>query len=370
MQFTVRTTQLREALSKVVNLVEKKTTRPILSYTKFRIGNESIDISATDLELSAKFVIHTSNNVQGEFCLNGKNLFEILQVLPDGEILFEINDENTLFLSLGEIKYKLLIYKSDDFPHLTFENVENSFLLPANHINTIVNKTAFAVSQDETRLYFSGIFLQDIEGQLRSVACDGHRLSLLDTKVPLENITPLINGIIIPKRGISELKKLADSYSDLEVKMSVDESFIYFSANNEYFFSIRLIAREYPNYQTVIPTKFAQTVRIDKNKFLDAVKRIKIMSHEKTNAVKIKLQNEEMLLSANHPSLGDAFEKIPLEFSGKQIEFGFNAKYLIDGLNAIDGEELILDYNNELTPVIIRSDKHSEYLGMIMPLRL
>lgn len=370
MEFNVITSNLREAIGKVISVVDKKNTRPILTYTKIILSSNQIEILATDLEVSAKIKIDTNSQSQGEFCVNAKNLYDILQVLPEGEIQFKLNDDNNLDIHLNEIHYKLLVYKSEDFPHLTFENIENQFQLKAEKLLEIIQKTSYAISNDETRLYLNGIYFQDIEGKLRAVATDGHRLALLNTEVTTNFSENLINGIIIPKKGINELKKIAETYHQDEIKISVDESFMFVNAQDKYFLSIRLIAREYPKYQAVIPNKTTYCVRIEKEVFLNAAKRIKIMSNEKSNGVRVKLDASKMTLSANHPSLGNAFETISTEYDGNEMEIGFNAKYLIEALNIIQDTEVILEINNELSPVIIRADKMPNYLSIIMPLKL
>ena len=180
----------------------------------------------------------------------------------------------------------------------------------------------------------------------------------------------MINGIIIPKKGVFEIKKLAESYPSKKVTISVDESFMYINAEDEYFLSIRLIAREYPKYQAIIPSKTTYVVNVERSSFFDAVRRIKIMSNEKSNGLRIQIKEKEMTITANHPSLGDAQETIPVDFNGNPMEVGFNAKFLLDSLQTIEEGEISLELNNELSPVIIRSNSVPNYLGIIMPLKL
>jgi len=366
----VCTEELKNALNKVLSVVDKKNSRPILTYTLFHAKGSTLELSATDLEVSTKVTIETNVEKEGKFCVNAKNIFDILKELPSSDIELILNEnENTLKLNCGDIHYSLLIYKSDDFPHLVFGGDDNSFNLNAEQVLSIINKTSYAILNDETRLHLNGIFLQEVEGKLRAVATDGHRLSLFETILSQPNNNTLINGIIIPKKGVYELKKIAESHPNKSVTVSVDDSFLYASTDN-YFISIRLIAREYPKYQAVIPNKTSFTMVADKNTFADAVRRIKIMSNEKSNGVRVHLNNTEITIMANHPSLGDAQEKIPVEYNGKEMEIGFNAKYLIDTIYTFDEGDITLELNNELSPVIIRSSTQPNYLGIIMPLKL
>ena len=219
-------------------------------------------------------------------------------------------------------------------------------------------------------MYLNGIFLQETDSKLRAVATDGHRLSIYDSDLSQTQIDTLVNGIIIPKKGVHELKKISESYPESVLKLSVDDSFMYVSADDTYFLSIRLIAREYPKYQAVIPNKTSFMLKTDKNIFLDAVKRIRIMSNEKSHGVRLQLTNSELILSANHPSLGDARETIAVSYDGNELEIGFNAKYLIDTLSSLEEGEIQFEINNELSPVILKSETIPNYLGVIMPLKL
>ena len=212
--------------------------------------------------------------------------------------------------------------------------------------------------------------MQELDSKLRTVAIDGHRLALLDLHNFNSGNTSLRDGVIIPRKGIVEIKKIADSFEDADLTISLDESFLYLNANDEYFLSVRLIAREYPKYQTVIPAKTSFTMKVDKESLLNAVKRIKILSNEKTNGIKLGVQAETLTISANHPSLGHAKEELPISYSGEEIEIGFNAKYMIETLAVLENDEIIFEFNNELSPVICRSETEPDFLGIIMPLKL
>ncbi len=208
------------------------------------------------------------------------------------------------------------------------------------------------------------------ESKLRAVAIDGHRLALLDTHEFIGENKFLSDGVIVPRKGISELKKIAETFPDDEVSISLDDSFMFVNARNEYYLSIRLIAREYPKYQTVIPSKTTNRFHIDRNAVLNAVKRIKILSNEKTNGVKFNIQKNELIISTNHPALGQAVETLPIVYDGKATEIGFNAKYLIESLMVLNETDVTFEFNNELSPVVVKADDLPEFLGIIMPLKL
>lgn len=367
----VHSEEFRDGIGKVLSVVDKKNSRPILTYTLITAKNNQLELSATDLEVSAKVIIDASVEKEGNFCVNAKNLSDILRELPNDVLKIEIpENENILKITCKDIHFSLLVYKNDDFPHLAFENKNSEFTLSSESMLDIINKTFHAISNDETRLFLNGIYLQEVESKLRVVATDGHRLSLVDTDIENSTLDNLVNGIIIPKKGVYELKKIAETFSDKNIKISVDDSFMYVNAEEKYFLSVRLIAREYPKYQAVIPSKTSFTLKADKNLLFDAVRRIKIMSNEKSNGVRVKLEGRDMVVMANHPSLGNARETIQVDYDGKDMEIGFNAKYLMDTLSTLNDGEVVFELNNELSPVVIKSQLMPNYLGIIMPLKL
>lgn len=370
MKFSIQSQTLRDAINKILTVVDRKNSRPILTNCLITTENNKLTVIATDLEVSAKLILDAEIHNPGSFCINTKSISEILKELPDADIDLEINDNNVLKLNCNNINYSLLITNADEYPTLAFENKNKSFTLKANQVLNIINKTSHAISTDETRLYLNGIYLQLIDNKLRAVAIDGHRLALLDTNEFIGETSNLSDGVIIPRKGINELKKLADSFIDSDITLSLDDSFLYVNAKDKYLLSVRLISRDYPKYQTVIPNKTSFAITLDRKSLLDAVKRIRILSNEKTNGIKLAINHTNITLSANHPSLGNATETINVSYEGDPIEIGFNAKYLIESLSVFDDSEIIFEFNNELTPVIIKSDDLPEFLGIIMPLKL
>jgi len=370
MKLTIQAHVLREAINKVLSVVDKKNSRPILTNCLIRSVGQKLELIATDLEVSAKILLDAKIEQEGSFCINSKNIGDILRELPNEDMVLSVDNSNLLNLNCKNISYSLLVISADEFPQLSFQNQSAEFRLKAKQISHIINKTSHAISTDETRLYLNGIFLQMTDGKLRSVAIDGHRLALLDTAEFLGDNKYLIDGVIVPRKGISELKKIAETYPEEDIALSLDDSFMFVNARNEYYLAIRLIAREYPKYQTVIPAKTTNRFHIDRNAVLNAVKRIKILSNEKTNGVKLNVQPGELIISTNHPALGNATEKLPINYDGKGTEIGFNAKYLIDTLSVLNESDVTFEFNNELSPVVVKAEDLPEFLGIIMPLKL
>ncbi|GAB4404904.1 MAG: DNA polymerase III subunit beta [Bacteriovoracaceae bacterium] len=362
---------LREAINKILTVVDKKNSRPILTYALINTSQAFIEISATDLEVSAKVKIEATCDLSGSFCVNAKNISDILRELPNTELVLSLNEnENLLNIDCGSIHFSVLIHKNEDFPQLYFGDFKDSIHIEARNVLNLVNKTSYAISSDETRLFLNGIFLQYTDSKLRAVATDGHRLSLFDTELTAKPNEYLTNGIILPKKGVQELKKLAESNPDDIIKLAVDESFLYAAIGENYCISARLIAREYPKYQAVIPSKTSYSLGLEKSKFAEAVRRIKTMSNEKSNGVRVRLGDKKMSIAANDPTKGEAEEPLDIDYSGKELEIRFNAKYLLESLSVLEDEDISIDFNNEVSPVVLKSTKDHNYLGIIMPLKM
>jgi DNA polymerase-3 subunit beta len=370
MKITIQSQILRDAINKVLSVVDKKNSRPILTNCLLKSQGQKLELIATDLEVSAKIILNAKIEKEGSFCINSKNIADILRELPNDDVVLSVENNNLLNLTCKNISYSLLITSTDEYPQLSFQNQNSEFRLKTKQVAHIINKTSHAISTDETRLYLNGIYLQITDGKLRSVAIDGHRLALLDTHEFIGENKYLADGVIVPRKGISELKKIADSYPEDEVIISLDDSFMFVNARNEYLLSIRLIAREYPKYQTVIPSKTTNRFVIDRNAILNAVKRIKILSNEKTNGIKLNILKNELVITTNHPALGQATETLPISYDSKATEIGFNAKYLIESLSVLNETDVTFEFNNELSPVVIKADDLPEFLGIIMPLKL
>jgi len=371
MKINIQSQVLRDGLNKVLTVIDKKNSRPILTNCLINSFSDHIELIASDLEVMAKIKIPAQVSETGNFCINTKNIFDIVRELPDAEMQLDINQEsNLLNLTCKKINYSLLITNAEDYPQVNFQNTGEGFKLKSEDLFRIISKTSHSISTDETRINLNGIYLQKLDSKLRAVAIDGHRLALLDIHNFDSDNQSLVDGVIIPKKGIIELKKIAENNLESDLLISLDESFMYINSNDNYFLSIRLIAREYPKYQTVIPSKTVNTMTVERSALFDAVKRIRILSNEKTNGIKSILTKNQLTIAANHPSLGHATEVLPVDYDGEDIEIGFNAKYMLDSLQVLDVNEIIYEFNNELSPVVIRSNEEPDFLGIIMPLKL
>lgn len=371
MRLSIQTLLLKNALSRLSVIAEKKTSRPFLNNIQITVYQNTIELSATDTEVSSRIVVPANVEKEGSFCVNARNISEILRGFPDTLVELKIEEkENLLKIHCETIDFSIIIFSTSEYPQLVFSNDRECFQFSSSKLLESINKTFHAISTDETRLYLNGLFFQQIENKLRIVSTDAYRLALTEYDFLNSSFEFLENGIIVPKKGVLALKHLMEEYTDGHVSISIDESFLYASINSKEFLSIRLIAREYPKYQAFIPNKVTYSAVLDRDLFLNAVKRIKIMSDEKTHGIRAKLLKNEMQISASHPDLGTASEKIAVDYNGKEMELGLNAKFLVDALSVFQDGDVILELNNEFGPILVKSFSSPEFLGLIMPLKI
>lgn len=371
MKVVVNGATLRDHFNKILTVVDKKNSRPILAHCMVVATPDYLELVATDLEVAAKVRVPAQIEKTGAFCINAKNFFDILREMPNDSIHLELDEEkNLLKLRCNEIYFSLLIFKADDFPQLSFEGKNGKFKLNSSVFQLIIGKISHAISQDETRPFLSALYLEQLESSLRAVATDSHRLALISVPTEQEENPILQGGIIIPKKGVSEIKKLSDYCLDEDLEVAVDNSFIYISSGDRYFLSVRLIARDYLPFESVISIRTLYKMTVEKNPLLNSAKRIKTLASERSNGIKFSLCQDELILSANRPSLGDASETIPIKYDGPDLDISFNAKYLIEVLSIFEAGEVVFEFGHDAGPIHVRSSELPSFLGVIMPIKL
>lgn len=371
MQIVLPANILKDALNKIFSVVDRKSSRPILTNCLFHVQNNKLTISAMNSEISAQVHIGIQSEDEKKFCINAKNIFDIIREMPDRPIFLYFDNESQLLqIKCEKIQFSLNVSDAEEFPMLPFHNQNESFFVNSSDLLNILTAISHSISLDETRLYLNGIFVKKVNEKLRSVATDGHRLALLETSRLRGSNEFLDEGFIIPKKGVLELKKMADSYPDQDIECKLSESLLCVSANDEYFLATRLIAREYPKYEAVIPKQIMHTVKAKKNNLLMALKRIKLLAQEKSHGIKLNLSPGQLTISSNHQALGTATETIEVEYEGSNVELGFNANYLIESVSVLKDDSVEFGFNNELGPITIKSPENDGYLGIVMPLKL
>ena len=375
MEFKINSTDLLKALSHIHGIVEVRHTLPILSNIILEAKDDKLILSSTNLDIYCSDKIKAEVLQSGEVSVSAVTFFEIIKRLPSGsEVLMIMEEgENEIRLTCGRSKFNLSTLKTDDFPIISDSDLSTNIVLSADELIRIIDKTKFAVSNEETRYYLNGIFLHKAERNsiqfLRAVATDGHRLAQYD--IPLPQGAEDITGIIIPKKTIYELRKVLDDANG-DVSVSLNENKIKFSFNDLKVVS-KVIDGTFPDYTKVIPQKNDKNFKTNNSDLKNAIDRVSAVAaneESKSKAIKFCIENNSLSLSVESQSKGSANEMIDVNYSGDKVDIGFNSKYIIDICNEVDGDEISISLSDSISPAIILDKTDENLFFVLMPMRI
>ena len=375
MEFKINSTDLLKALSHIHGIVEVRHTLPILSNIILEAKDDKLILSSTNLDIYCSDKIKAEVLQSGEVSVSAVTFFEIIKRLPSGSEVLMImeEDENEITLTCGRSKFNLSTLKTDDFPIISDSDLSTNFVLSADELIRVIDKTKFAVSNEETRYYLNGIFLHKAERNsiqfLRAVATDGHRLAQYD--IPLPQGAEDITGIIIPKKTIYELRKVLDDANG-DVSVSLNENKIKFSFNDLKVVS-KVIDGTFPDYTKVIPQKNDKNFKTNNSDLKNAIDRVSAVAaneESKSKAIKFCIENISLSLSVESQSKGSANEMIDVNYSGDKVDIGFNSKYIIDICNEVDGDEISISLSDSISPAIILDKTDENLFFVLMPMRI
>jgi len=371
MQFNINKEIFLKGLTKVQGIIEKRHTIPILANVLIEAKKDEILITATDLEVGIKSRYPSNVLKEGKITVSAKKLFEIIKEFPNKEIQFISKSNYWVEITCGKSIFNLVGLSPEEFPKFPDLNIDNSEL-KSSIFSEMIDKTIFSVSNDETKFNLTGIFIKsdfnNLDNNIVFVSTDGHRLSLIERNLTSSLDEKFKEGFILPKKGISEIRKLID---DPEEILNIGISDNNFSVSNEFTTLImRMVDGDFPDFKRVIPEKTANTALINRDLFLHALRRISVLSSEKSKGIRVGLSKDCLLLSSSNPDLGDAKEEIDVIYDGSEISIGFNARYVIDILQAIEDENIVFYLKDNISPGLIQPEKDENYLAVVMPMRL
>jgi DNA polymerase-3 subunit beta len=377
MKFEIDKREFIKGLGLMQSLAGRKTTLPILSHILLEWDKNSLYLTGTDLETGICEELTATIHQKGKASVSSKKLYEIVKELPDETIHIEKKENQWITLQCGKSIFNLAGLDPDEFPSLPTYQEENFSMVSTRLIREMIEKTVFAASNEESRYHLNGVlFAHTKQGEkeiLRMVATDGHRLSLVDREnQKIRGIEE--KGIIIPKKGILEIKKIIGDRGGEE------EMGVYFNSTHGFFKMgrsltvIRLIDGEFPEYEQVIPKGNDKKLVIAKEKMSSSLRRVSTMTSERIEGVKFSLKKNLVEMSSTHQDFGDAKEDVEVVYEGPSLQIGFNARYLIEALSVIDSEEVVLELKDEGSPGILKPSPFppgsSNQLCIIMPMRL
>ena len=372
MKVTIERSALSKALGHVQSVVERRNTIPILSNVLLQADGGALTMTATDLDIEISEEAPADVVDSGGTTVSALTLFEIVKRLPDGaQVRLELSkEEGRLQVSAGRSQFSLAVLPDDDFPSLTTDDLDTQFSMPTDDLRRLLQKTRFAMSQEETRYYLNGVYFHaHNDGDaplLRAAATDGIRMARLDA--PLPDGAGGMPGVIVPRKAILELSRLLEDGED-KVSIAVSPAKIRFSFGAGRLTS-KLIDGSFPDYERVIPKGNTNILRVETKDFAQAVDRVSTVSADKTRSIKIALDADNLRLAVNNPEAGSALEELSVDYGGEPLEIGFNARYLLDVAQQVDGETATFQFADPSSPTVIVDEEDTRALYVLMPLRV
>ena len=359
MKLVIERAVLLRSLSHAQSVVERRNTIPILSNILLGAEDNSLALTATDMDLTIVEQVDARVEQAGATTAPAHTLYDIVRKLPDGsEVELSLDaDGGQLSIRSGRSNFSLATLPKEDFPSPGGGELPHNFRLQAAEAMNLVDRTRFAISTEETRYYLNGIYLHagtnDGLDVLRAVATDG---------------AESIPGVIVPRKTVGELRKLIEGSED-SVEIGLSETRIRFNFGRSELTS-KLIDGTFPDYERVIPVGNDKVMEVDCRSFREAVDRVSTISTEKSRAIKLSMNDGALTLSANSPDAGSAQEDIPVSYDGPKLEIGFNSRYLLDIAQQIEGEAAQFALADPASPTLVRDTTDVSALYVIMPMRV
>lgn len=359
----------REALLPILqltnNIVDKRQNLPILSNILFDVSEKGISITATDIEIELIVNVDASTQESGKFTVNSRKLLDFCKTLNQNSVLlFDVNDNKVLIKS-EKSRFTLASLPYSDYPNTKTGQINVIFSIEQKKIENIIENTQFAIAHQDVRYYLNGLLLEISKNKLRAVATDGHRLALDEVEISTSQEDTV--NIIIPRKGISELRRVLTEEGELNVKISSNHIQVE-KAN--LVFTCKLIDGKFPEYNKVIPEKTKTLITVSREKLYNSLIRASILSKEKYRGVKFILSEDVLKILAYNPEQEKIEEELKVNYKGEEMEIGFNVSYLLDALSTIKSEELILSILNPNSSCLITPNDNSNCQYVVMPMRL
>ncbi len=366
MNISINREELLEPLLKIGTVVERRQTLPILANILINAGDGILNLTATDLEVELKTHAVATCSEEKDFTIPARKILDICKALPEGaEISIEVKEDKVLVKS-GKSRFTLGVLPAQDYPVIEASPGNTFFSIKENELKNLIDKTAFAMAQQDVRYYLNGMLLEINEKIIRTVATDGHRLALSELT---SNLSEEINNqVILPRKAVLELSRLL-SDKDSEVKIELSNSYIKVLLSHSIFTS-KLIDGRFPEYQRVMPTSTENEIMADKDKLKQSLTRASILSNEKYRGIRFSVLENTLLLQAHNPEQEEAEEELEILYDGDNIKIGFNVGYLLDAISVINEDTIIIELKDSNSSALIYGKNNNSSKYVVMPMRI
>ena len=365
---TMKVTCAREELTQKLGVVSRgistRTAVQILGGVLLTASSSRLELAATDMELSLRASLDAEVEDEGAVVVPGRLLVELARLLPESEVSLEQKaDEGVVRLASGSFESRLHTYTAEDFPRLPDTQGLERYVVDQDALLGTIARVSRSASRDESRPVLTGVLVRFEPGKLVMAATDSYRLSVKET--PIEGSLPELEAIV-PARALGELARVAQGAERIE--LSVHENQVVFGIDGIWL-TTRRIDGQFPNYKQLVPEAFEHEVSLPREELLDVVRRIAVMA-QRNSPLRLRFAEGELAVSARTQDVGEAEESLPAAFSGEPLEIGFNAEFLRDGIESVDGETIRMRLISPLRPCVLQSEGSDDFLYLIMPIRL
>ena len=371
LELKLKKEELLKGMSQTQSIAEKRSSMPILSNVLMEVQDNRLAITATDLEITFRGQYEAEIVQEGRMTVPAKKFYEIARVIGDETVT--LKEEENFILKVKGVRsnYELHGMSAEDFPPMpNYEEVKFAEL-PAESIRDMIEKTIYSTAMEETRYNLAGVYFERGEKSgknvLRLASTDGHRLSLVEREFDGLETLELEKGVIISRKGVNELKKLADEGGNVKLGFTPNSAVVQ-GANT--VLVMRLLEGRFPDYNLVVPKKNDKVFTLGRKDFLEMLRRVSVMSSDDYKGVKFSLSPKELVLSAVNPDLGQAQDSMPVEYEGEELSIGFNPRYFIEALGSLKSEQVRVALQDSGNPCLIKAPEDPGYLGVIMPMKI
>jgi len=371
MQFVITRGALQKELAYVQGVVERKNTIPVLANILIEsAGEDSIRISGTDLDVTIRCDADAAEiQSQGAICVQARKLFDIARLLPDAPVSFHKEENEWVTVECNRSRFRLPGISKETFPELPGHK-STPLKLPASLLKLLIDRTIFAITQEEGRYTLSGAKFELDDKSVKMVTTDGHRLAYVETKDGVPDGAKDSLDVLIPRKTLAELTKLTSDF-DGDIGLGADENHVYFQVGSRLLIS-RLLSGQFPNYEMVMPKNNDRSATFDTASLNQAIRRVALMADDRSHAIRFHLSKEQLLISSQNAEEGEARETLETDFGGEDTDIGFNAQYLQDFLNVVGTEKVAFEFKDGNSQAQLKpaSDEKQEYKYIVMPMRL
>ncbi len=366
MKFSITKENILQELQLLQGIVEKRSTMPILGNILMTVAENEVELTGTDLEVGLKTHFQAEVEEQGSLTVSGKKLFEIVRALTGGQTVhFKENENLIMEITSGASQFKVLCLPKDDYPQVPEPKFEKNIVLPLGTIRTMIDRVYFAITQEQ-RYYLNGALMILSDKKIELISTDGHRLAYTSSVLEGLNVDTEIRGIV-SKKTLGEMRK----FEDEKLEFDLDENNLFFKVNNRTLIS-RIIEGKFPNYEAVIPKDNPHIISFLRDEITDAIRRVSLLSTERSKGIKFSVQKNQIVLFSSNPEIGEARDKVDVEYDGQEFEVGFNSQYLLDFLTSVKAERICFEMKDENSAVLMRPEVEEEVkdIYVIMPMKI